>query len=56
MQTKTLLCIQQEPGEIKNVYVKSTAPGMYCWVNGSGEWVKEWDTTMPDLQTYGLAE
>lgn len=44
-------------GEIaKNVYVKSTASGMYCWVNGSGEWVKEWDTTMPDLQTYGLAE
>ena len=40
----------------KNVYVKSTASGVYCWVNGAGEWEKKWDTTMPDLQTYGLAE
>ena len=40
----------------KNVYAKSTAPGIYCWLNESGEWEKEWDTTMPDLQTYGLAE
>lgn len=40
----------------KNVYVKSTTPGIYCWVNGNGEWEKQWDTTMPDLQTYGLAE
>lgn len=44
-------------GEIaKNVYVRSTAPGVYCWVNDNGEWETEYDTTMPDLQKYGLAE
>ena len=26
---------------------------MTGWLNESGEWEKEWDTTMPDLQTYG---
>lgn len=40
----------------KNTYVKSTTPGVYCWVNGDGVWEEIYDTSNPDLNKYGYAE
>lgn len=40
----------------KNTYVKSTKPGVYCWLGDDGSWDESWDTLTPDLVKYGLAE
>lgn len=40
----------------KNTYVKSTTPGIYCWINDKGVWEAQYDTSSPDLRKYELAE
>lgn len=40
----------------KNTYVKSTEPGIYCWIGEDGSYDPRWDTSTPNLMKYELAE
>lgn len=40
----------------RNVYVKSSDQNLYYWVGDDGAWQPEWDTKIPDLDKYQLAE
>ena len=40
----------------RNTYIKDTKKNIYCWVGADGKYMKEHDTTNPDIDKYGVAE
>lgn len=40
----------------RNTYVKDTQKNIYCWVGADGKYLKEYDTTTPNIDKYGIAE
>ena len=39
-----------------NTYIKDTQRNVYCWVGADGKYLKEYDTTTPNIDKYGVAE
>lgn len=40
----------------RNTYIKDTQRNVYCWVGADGKYLKEYDTTTPNTDKYGVAE
>ena len=38
----------------RSCYIKDKKLGLYYWVSEKGEWIKEYDTTKPNLKEYEL--
>lgn len=40
----------------RNTYIKDTQRNVYCWVGADGKYLKEYDSTNPNIDKYGVAE